>query len=359
MKDEAVSIIVPVYNAENYIKECIESILKQTFSNLELILINDGSTDSSARIIDEYAKKDKRIKPIHIENSGVSTARNIGLQNATGEWVTFVDSDDWIEPDMISFAVKKAKETNADIIMWSYFKNYANQELPLSLLPGGNQIIENEKDKDLFHLKAIYSLYGENRLTESVSSGTVWCKLYKKSLIDKKDLQFKVGLTRAQDTIFSINAAEHASKIVYYEKHLYHYRITTTSTTSGTKYIKNTKLPFNMLLEEFSSFIEKKGKGMDSKYFDAFNGRTIQVLMWHLKHNYYHKQFSGGILKRRKEIINLIEEEPYNTALQKVNHKLLPKKEKAMVILFKRRLILIFYILYILLDKRDKIRRYG
>src|SRR5699024_9586323 len=302
MAQHVVSIIVPVYNAEDYINECIDSMLYQTFTNLEIILVNDGSTDSSAEIINQYAEQDNRIKPIHIENSGVSTARNIGLQNATGEWVIFVDSDDWIEPEMISFAVHKANETKADIVMWTYFKNYANQELRLSLLPGGDQTITD--DKDLFHLKAIYSMYGEEEIKESVSSGTVWCKLYKKSLIDENNLKFKVGLTRAQDTVFSINTVEYAKKVVYYDKHLYHYRITNTSTTSGTRYIEDSEKHFNMLLDEFQSFIKKYNKG--EQYYKAFYARTIQVLMWHLKHNYFHLKFSGGLLNRRKKIINLI-----------------------------------------------------
>lgn len=350
-----VSVIIPVYNAEDYIKECIESMLKQTYKNIEIILINDGSKDLSADIIDEYAEQDNRIKAIHIKNSGVSTARNIGLQNSTGDWITFVDSDDWAEPDMVSFAVKKAEETDADIVMWSYFKNYANQQLSLSLLPGGNQVIE--EDKDLFHLKAIYSMYGEKGVKESVSSGTVWCKLYKRSLIENNGLQFKVGLTRAQDTIFTINAVECATKIVYYEKNLYHYRITNTSTTSGTRYIKDTKSPFNMLLNEFYSFIKNFNKNED--YYNVFYARTIQVLMWHLKHNYFHPDNTIGFFQRRKEIRKIISKKPFDIALMKVDYNLLPKKEKLMAKLFKHNFILCFYLVYKILDKRNENRRFG
>src|SRR5690625_2511283 len=273
-------------------------MVKQTYKNIEIILVNDGSKDSSANIINEYAEQDNRIKTIHIKNSGVSTARNIGLQNSTGDWVTFVDSDDWAEEEMISFAIGKAQETSADIVMWSYFKNYTQQQLRLSLLPGGDQVIE--EDKNLFHLKAIYSMYGEGGAKESVSSGTVWCKLYKRSLIDKNNLNFKVGLTRAQDTIFTINAVECADKIAYFDKHLYHYRITNTSTTSGTKYIEDTNKPFDMLLDEFLLFIDKQEK--KDLYYEVFYARTIQVLMWHLKHKYFHSLYPYGSMRRRKDI---------------------------------------------------------
>lgn len=342
MNEIKVSIIVPVYNAEDYLENCINSMLHQTYSDIEIVLINDGSTDSSSKIIDRYAKKDKRLKSIHIKNSGVSTARNIGLQNATGNWIVFVDSDDWIEPNMISFSVNKALETKADIVMWTYFKNYANEELALSLLPGGDQ--EITANKDLFHLKAIYQMYGEDKVRESVSSGTVWCKLYKKSLIEDNNLEFKVGLTRAQDTVFSLNAFEQANKIVYYDKSLYHYRITTTSTTSGTRFIENTKAPFDMLLDEFLSFVRMKNG--DERYSEAFNGRTIQVIMWHLKHNYFHSQFRGSIFRKKREVRRLIEKEPYKTALEEANYNLLPKKEKLMAKMLKYKLIIGFYVIY-------------
>lgn len=91
------SVIVPVYNAEEYLRKCIDSILYQTYSDLELLLINDGSTDSSGAVCDEYARRDERVRVIHKENGGVSSTRNLGLDLAQGEWITFVDADDWIE----------------------------------------------------------------------------------------------------------------------------------------------------------------------------------------------------------------------------------------------------------------------
>ena len=106
------SIIVPVYNVEKYLSTCVESILSQTFNNWELILINDGSTDYSGIICDEYKKKDTRIKVFHTENKGVSAARNIGLKNAIGEWIAFIDSDDYMEKnwlEVVSMTIKKYK----------------------------------------------------------------------------------------------------------------------------------------------------------------------------------------------------------------------------------------------------------
>ena len=104
-----VSIIVPVYNTEEYLSECIESILDQSFTDFELLLINDGSIDKSGKICDEYAKKDSRIVVIHKENGGVSSARNKGIEIAQGEWISFIDADDWITPLYLSDLIRKLR----------------------------------------------------------------------------------------------------------------------------------------------------------------------------------------------------------------------------------------------------------
>lgn len=111
-----ISIIVPVYNTEKYLDKCIQSVLAQTYTNWELLLIDDGSTDSSGAICDKYAAEDNRIRVFHKENGGVSSARNLGLDNAQGEWISFVDADDWIENSMLHDAYQKAMDENAEII---------------------------------------------------------------------------------------------------------------------------------------------------------------------------------------------------------------------------------------------------
>ena len=119
---DKVSIIVPVYNIENYIRVCVESILAQTYESFELILVDDGSKDNSGILCDEYAAIDSRVKVIHKENGGVSSARNTGLQQAKGKWIMYVDGDDWIEPDMIESLIEAAKATEADLVFGDYMK---------------------------------------------------------------------------------------------------------------------------------------------------------------------------------------------------------------------------------------------
>ena len=107
-----ISIIVPVYNTEKYLDRCIQSILSQTYTDFELLLINDGSTDSSGAICDKYAEQDSRVRVFHKENGGVSSARNVGLDNAKGEWVTFCDSDDWVENCWLDTFVENSENTD-------------------------------------------------------------------------------------------------------------------------------------------------------------------------------------------------------------------------------------------------------
>lgn len=352
---EKVSIIIPVFNAEQYLSQCIESLIKQTYKNIEIILVNDGSTDNSLEICKKYGAKDNRIKIYSIKNSGVSIARNKGVSISSGKYITFVDSDDWVETNMLEFAIMKLKETESDIVIWSYFKNYYNDELMLSLIPGGDQVFE--ENKDILYLKSIYSMYGEEKVAESVSAGTVWGKLYTRDFIIKNNLKFNPSLTRSQDTVFSINAFSHAKKISYFDKSLYHYRINNSSTTSGTRFIQDTQKPFNLLLDEFEFFIEKNDKNNKS-YEDALDARTIQVLMWHLEHNYFHNEFPKGIFQRRKEIIKLINKEPYRSALLNARYNQLPltKKQKTLASLFGNRLIITFYLIYILHKQYGKMR---
>ena len=121
MEEELISIIVPVYKVEKYLDKCINSIVSQTYKNLEVILVDDGSPDSCGKMCDEWTKKDTRIKVIHKENGGLSDARNFGLDCAKGKYIQFVDSDDYIEKDMIEFLYKNLKENNADISICSNY----------------------------------------------------------------------------------------------------------------------------------------------------------------------------------------------------------------------------------------------
>lgn len=162
-----VSVIVPIYKVEKYLCQCIDSIIGQTYRDLEIILIDDGSPDACGRICDEYARKDKRIKVYHKENGGLSDARNYGIRMATGEYLGFVDSDDWIELDMFETLVSTAEENNADIVSCGYFREDSDCTIVCS---DGDMMFNDSVDLVKALLRDDISVF-------------VWNKLYRKSCL--------------------------------------------------------------------------------------------------------------------------------------------------------------------------------
>ena len=175
---EKISVIVPVYNVEQYLERCVESIVNQTYKNLEIILVNDGSTDNSGELCDELAKKDNRIKVVHKENGGLSDARNNGERESTGEYIIFIDSDDYIHHEMLNTLYNQIVEKNADVSICGVMNVYSNSETPQC----SDINMDFVCDKEGF-LKEY--LIGEK------IPGSICNKLLKKSIADK--LEFPVG----------------------------------------------------------------------------------------------------------------------------------------------------------------------
>lgn len=187
MKDK-ISIIVPVYNVEQYIERCLESIINQTYKNIEIILVDDGSTDKSGIICEKYANRDQRIKVIHQENNGLSSARNKGLDIASGKYIGFVDSDDWISKDMYYILLTIALKYNADIVECGYQKIYDDRNYPK------NNSIKISEDK-IFIMDNIEALYEEMKWGKFTS---IACnKLYKKNLFS--EYRYPVGKTHEDE----------------------------------------------------------------------------------------------------------------------------------------------------------------
>lgn len=177
MKEELISVIVPVYNVEKYLSNCIESIINQSYKNLEIILIDDGSTDNCGKICDQYSRKDKRIRVIHKENGGLSDARNIGIDNAKGNYITFVDSDDDLDKDFVEYLFTLLKKYNANISICPLFVKRKDTIVK----PAYNKI-----EKILTKKECIIKLLCDDEISVSACS-----KLYKKSLF--KNIKFPLN----------------------------------------------------------------------------------------------------------------------------------------------------------------------
>jgi len=214
-----VSIIIPVYNAEKYLHRCLDSVLSQTYTNFEAILVDDGSPDRSGEICDEYAQKDSRIRVIHKKNGGVASSRQCGLDNARGEYIIYVDPDDWVEPDMLATMYGKAKEENADLVFADYYWETVD-----------NIIYHHEKPKDISHWTLLEAI-----LNQSIT-GATWTKLIRRSLFEKYNIRFP-AINCTEDTHTISQLLVHDIKLAHIPIAFYHY-ITYINPNSLLKTVK-------------------------------------------------------------------------------------------------------------------------
>ncbi|SHF22030.1 glycosyltransferase family 2 protein [Alkalibacter saccharofermentans] len=214
MANKKVSIIVPVYNVEQYLNKCIDSIISQTYKDIEVILINDGSKDSSGEICDKYAKKDLRIVVVHKENGGVSSARNKGLEVSTGDFIMFVDSDDWIEADAISSLMEIQNEINYDVIMFGIHR----ENIILGNITATDFIAQSFNDID--KIKEVLP-----NLIKQERTNSLWSKIYKASIIKDNNISFNEFLSIAEDALFNYEVFFKIRSLYISEKCLYHYMI--------------------------------------------------------------------------------------------------------------------------------------
>lgn len=209
--EQLISVIIPVYNVQRYLSRCIESIIGQSNKNWELILIDDGSTDKSGKICDKYALKDNRIKVIHKKNEGVSVARNIGINESKGEYITFVDSDDWISRDCFKTLYESIDSGKYDLV-FSKLIGTAIRSVRQPITT--NRSLEYDFEKS----ESVVSFFSE----ENNWRGPV-AKLYKSNIIKNNDVLFPVGVTLGEDTIFVLDYLKHSKKVIQCNKHLYYY----------------------------------------------------------------------------------------------------------------------------------------
>ena len=207
-QEDLISIIVPVYNVEQYLERCMTSILNQTYKKLEIILVDDGATDNSSKMCDEYARLDNRVKVIHKANGGLSDARNAGIEIATGEYIGYVDSDDWIEPDMYERMYNACIENDAQLAVCRYASEYKDK----TVLGGKNTVVPLNRDE----LLKIY-ISGHD---EYIIYNSVWSKLFKRELVE--GVQFPKG-RNSEDIMYTTKAFCKLEKAVYIDSCLYHY----------------------------------------------------------------------------------------------------------------------------------------
>ena len=253
MYNKKVSIIVPVFNVEKYLERCVKSLLNQTYQNIEIILIDDGSTDKSGEILDQYAAKDHRIEVYHIQNSGVSTARNVGLKYALGEFITFVDSDDTVSLDMYDVLIDQfLKKKDIDIVHCGYEKRRLDGSSKMVI--GTNQKYCFDRTEGMLHF-----------IKGDLFTGALWNKMYRKEIIN--NLEFDETIKINEDVLFNFYAFKNARESVLIDRPLYHYY---ERENASTKRTDNQKKISDCTLVAKTIYLESTGKNYEviarSKY---------------------------------------------------------------------------------------------
>lgn len=305
MEKPKLSVIVPVYNVKKYLKRCLDSLQRQTYPNLEFILVDDGSTDGSERICDEYAADD-RFRVIHQENQGVSAARNMGLALATGKWIGFVDSDDYVEPDMFSYLFALTQRYGADMAQCSAF--WENSEMQREMPAPEQELCISEGTKPLSSTFWKYF------------SHYTWCKLFAKHVVS--GIAFDPAYVIGEDVLFNLMALRASKKIVFGDKAKYHYWQNPESVCHGTITEQRLTSARQMFLYAEKEFRSQKGICEFCKECRLRNNLDIcsKIVCNGLEKQYAHliqviRREMRGLWQNKFEEVNFSKQEKIKTLL--------------------------------------------
>ena len=296
-----VSIIVPIYNVEKYLKRCIDSILDQTFKDFELILVNDGSTDNSEDICKEYEAKDKRIKYFYQDNSGVSKARNKGIENSCGKYIQFIDSDDYVDEIFLDVIVNRFRKDNSDIVFSGFYNEYDNGKIYREKCYEKSIISENIQE---------YCL----KLYRNDLFGYSCCKTFKSSIIKEFNLRFDENMSYCEDELFTCDYCKYIKRISIENRAMYHYIDYKGNRTTLTSKKRDEIFNRDKLFDSWFNLIGN----YDKKYLDDKAYKTIKFL-------FFNEVWSDKSYKIRKKNINKIKE---TSIMKYINNNINLRKNK-------------------------------
>lgn len=324
--DPIVSFIVPVYNGEKYLKECIDSLLSQTVKELEVIIVDDGSTDSSGKIAENFAEADARVHMLHQENSGVSVARNKGMEIASGEWLCFVDADDILHKCYIETLMVYQKY---DVVFSGYSEFYDFCQEAKSLY----------KETELYN-KEDFKYIRKIGLNRDLANGkykllkisTPWAKLFKRNIIRENGLHFPKGIVTGEDLLFNLQYFELCENGIMIKDALYYHRVhdKAVSRAFSASAVKDYKNLLNKLQEYCSEQSVDLSKEMKEKIVISLGFITIL--------NFAHKDNPKSYKLRKADFFRCTDEEIFKNALDSVDVKRFSFRKKILVLLLKKRL---------------------
>lgn len=313
------SIVVPIYNVETYIRDCVESLQEQTLQEIEIILVDDGSPDNCGAIADAYAEMDSRIKVIHKSNGGVSAARNDGLKAAAGEYVIFCDSDDMMEADACEKLYQAAKEHDADVVVGDVYriidgeKKYA-QFFDAPFYTEDRSVLDELVRVD-FSRKYCHAAPAGG---PAFGYGGPWNKAVKKEFLDRTGICFDTSLKGIfDDILYTAYLYAEAKGVAYITEPVYDYRILDGSVTHS---YKASMLEINeAIFAAWNAFLKKYGP--DGRFDAAYDALVIRRLKGTLGTYFFNGKNPHTVAKQKRQLKALLKQEPYAGAIKRVDPK--------------------------------------
>lgn len=338
-----VSVIIPVYNVEAYLLKCMESAVGQSYENIEIICVDDGSTDSSPDILSSFADKDSRIHVIHQENQGLSGARNTGIGYATGDYIVFIDGDDWIDIETVGQAVEAAEKNSAQAVMWGYVREFGDASSVKKIFDS-DMVFDREHTETMIH-RRIVGLVGEelSNPENADSIVTAWGKLYCRDIIVNNNLKFvDTKLIGTEDALFNLYYFGFVSKTVFINKPFNHYR-KDNETSLTKKYKPKLYSQWSLLYDKMQSYISDKG----NLYEEAFYNRVCLSIIGLGLNELCNKK---GASERIKNIKTILSSDRYSKAYSKLDLSFFPIHWKIFFTLCKHKLAAGVYILLLIIQ---------
>lgn len=323
MLNPNISIIIPVYNVDNaYLTQCMESVLIQKGADFEVIMVDDGSDNCCSEWCDDWAMKDSRIRVIHKENGGVSSARNVGMSKARGEYLIFLDPDDWWEPDIIEKSYDVISKYNYDILFFGFYEEYPNRQL--LRLCDENTGKHYQADECLIRNMKLGVMDDTVREFKAIF-GTCWCSIIRKSMVTDNGVLFPEDIFHGEDSVFILKLLGAADKVGILDLALYHYRYNMESVCK--KFILQLEINHERVLESFYQVLTSLHDDMDFK--DAYTYSAAFKYCVVLMQDYFHMDNKEKLRDKKKRWEALAKNSLFADILRNADYKMLFRKSPA------------------------------
>lgn len=322
-----ISIVVPVYNVpEQYLKKCLNSLIEQTYKNIEIIVVDDGSTDLSSTVCDEYSEKDSRLNVIHKKNGGLSAARNTGVENAHGAWVMFVDGDDWIAPQMCEHMINVAEKESVDLVMCGMVKEYSRNSYPYKY----NLEEKVYEGKECKYLQELLLHYNSN-------IAVAYCKLISRSLLIENSIMHNSELRQGAEGLeFNIRLFEVVKSAYFINKCYYHY-VYNDNSISASHNENNHRFVINCFRKIKKQINESPNR---ENLLHWFNNRVLYIILTTAISGYFSPSNKENYKEKKRKYIEYLEQDIVKEALYSKDYQELSKTRRLTLTLIKHRMFL-------------------